>query len=113
VQKAHYWHNLLLRPRRERPRRCTANQRYEFSPSHCLPVLPKFRVQLRPSKQERELSETTAGCGNVRRTNSARLTLLASDGVSFSFGAGGASSVPEISKVVPAHRATAAPVHPA
>ena len=39
--------------------------------------------------------------------------LLASDGMSFSFGAGSASSVPERNEVVRAHRATAAPAHPA
>jgi len=39
--------------------------------------------------------------------------LLASNRVSFSFGAGSASSVPERNEVVRAHRATAAPAHPA
>src|SRR5262249_60721041 len=48
----------LLRPRRERPRYRTAEQRHELTSLHCLPVHAKFGVQLRPSKQESASSET-------------------------------------------------------
>jgi len=46
AEESNHRRRRLLCPRRERPSRCSAEQRYEFAPLHCLmlPVLSTERI---------------------------------------------------------------------